>query len=772
MQDRYFLRLLAPFVALLVVLAGCDSGVAPSEAEQGPTATTVQFDASSTAVTEADSLAEIAVSISNPDGQSVTVEVIFAAASSSADLNDLNLNADGIPSVGDGNAYVVGSVTFDGSAEDGATETITFDVTDEDDLEERETAVFALQNVQTSGNASIGSPSSFDLSIGFPPIADIRTRSLGENATIQGIITRIDRGTAFMQDESGGIALFDDDFAGSVNPGDEVIVSGALTVFAGLLELEDVSGTVTSSENELPEPTTGTLAELAENGEALEATLVRVEDLSFEESGTFSGGTNYTVTDGSGGAVQLRVPSQSFYVGQPIPSEAVTFEGVLSQFNGAFDSIEPNTGYQMLAISEGDLSSVGDGNGGGGGPQPATINEARQSLDQEVVIEGTVTRAFGAYARVQDDSGPTGASGLVIRQTGGAFYDDVQSGTITAGTTLRITGTTSEFNGIAQINEDDLASYEVVSQGDAPSPQMPSLADLDTNGEDYESELVEITDLTFPEASGTFSTSTSYTVEDASGNQLTFRVQSGSETDLGGVAIPSGTFTYTGVVGEFDGTYQLVPILPSDIGATDGGGGDTPEPITIEEARALEDDEPVVFEAILTRGQGRYLFFQDETAGLQLFDFGGFNDELDSGELAIGDSVRVSGVMGTFSGQRQVTDADLEVLSSGNDLPAVQTITLDELNQNGSEYIHELVRVEDFTINADGDDVFQAGGGDGNYDIDDGTAMGVLRLEGSNSSEYEGEPIPSGEVTFEGAVTQFEGTYQLHLALESDLITE
>jgi len=196
----------------------------------------------------------------------------------------------------------------------------------------------------------------------------------------------------------------------------------------------------------------------------------------------------------------------------------------------------------------------------------------------------------------------------------------------------------------------------------------------------------------------------------------------------------------------------------------------------IADARALPDGEVVTIEGVLTRGKGRYLFFQDDTAGIMLFDFAGFNDELDSGDLAIGDLVRVNGRMDTFNDQRQLRIDDdafsISVLSSGNALPEIPTITLDELNSNPEAYIHQLVRVESFTIEPDGDTTFDAGGADGNYTIDDGTDTGVLRLEGSDSSEYEGEPIPSGAVTFEGAVSRFQSTYQLHLALESDLTVD
>jgi endonuclease I len=212
-----------------------------------------------------------------------------------------------------------------------------------------------------------------------------------------------------------------------------------------------------------------------------------------------------------------------------------------------------------------------------------TINEARQqSLGTEVTVTGTVTRAYGAYVRLQDTSGPTGASAIVLRQTSGtnsdAFQGDIADGTIQPGTTLEVTGGTSAFNGLLQINNDDLSSYTVQGQGTPPSPQAVTLAELAQNGEDYESELVRIGALRVPGASGSFQNGTTYTVENDAGTSFEVRVQDAGETDLGGTEIPKSVFAYEGVVGQYNGAgsganlpndgYQLIPVRPSDLQAT------------------------------------------------------------------------------------------------------------------------------------------------------------------------------------------------------------
>lgn len=198
------------------------------------------------------------------------------------------------------------------------------------------------------------------------------------------------------------------------------------------------------------------------------------------------------------------------------------------------------------------------------GQDVLSIADARsEGVGATVTVEGVVTRAFGDFVRLQDASGPTGASALVIRQTEGAFFDDVQDGTIARGTQLRLTGTLSEFNGLLQINEGDLSDFTVQGDGAVPDPQVVTFEDLTAGGEDYESELVSVSSVSL-DASGTFDFGTTYTATDPTGT-FAFRVQQDSETDLGGEPIPGGAFSYEGVVGQFRDDYQLIPVRTTDL---------------------------------------------------------------------------------------------------------------------------------------------------------------------------------------------------------------
>ncbi len=185
----------------------------------------------------------------------------------------------------------------------------------------------------------------------------------------------------------------------------------------------------------------------------------------------------------------------------------------------------------------------------------------QEGTGSTATVTGTVTRAFGAYVRFQDDSNSNSPSGLTIGATSGDFKEDIGS-TITRRTRLYVRGTLSESGGLLRIDDSGLKNYVVLEQGTLPTAQKVSLSQLQSSGENYESELVRVNGLSFQNPSGSFSANTTYTVADAT-TSLAYRVEGGNQTKLIGKSIPTGTFTYTGVVGESGSGSQLVPVRAS-----------------------------------------------------------------------------------------------------------------------------------------------------------------------------------------------------------------
>jgi hypothetical protein len=549
-------------LALTLGLVACDSG--GTGAEQLGDNTGIFFAASEASVDEGVGSYTVDIEVADPGFKELSVDVSLSDQStiSASDVR-------GLPSDT--------TIAFSKETTAGETQSLTFEIVDDDEfLEGDETVVLTLQNPSQS---SLGDPSTFTLTIEENDVTlttqEARDLPEGSRAVVDGIVTRVEADGLYLQDDAGALFVFDDSIVDAVGRGDEIRVDGTTGFFSGLFQLEDVGTeglTTISTGNDLPEPQTVTLDSLANNGEAFESELIRVQGFAIDSGGdaSFQGGTNYNIEDDTGTLI-LRIPSGSGLVGEDIPDRA-NFQGVLGQFNGGGSGAdEPDSGYQLLGLTADDLENAA--------PATQTIADARaQPMGTTVTIEGTVTRAFNAFVRIQDSSGPTGASGIVIRQTSGSgnadFRDDVADGTIQPGTQLRLTGVTSAFSGLIQINNEDLASYEVTGQGAVPTPQTISLDQLaDDVGEDYESELVRVEGLTFPDASGTFENGTTYTVEEGGGTQADLRVQGEDETALGGASIPGGTFTYIGIVGQFnnfgdvreDGGYQLIPVRESDL---------------------------------------------------------------------------------------------------------------------------------------------------------------------------------------------------------------
>ncbi|PAP76450.1 T9SS type A sorting domain-containing protein [Rubrivirga marina] len=211
---------------------------------------------------------------------------------------------------------------------------------------------------------------------------------------------------------------------------------------------------------------------------------------------------------------------------------------------------------------------------------PIPIADARaQGSGATVTFEGTVTRSEGAFTYLQDETG-----GLTIRQTSGDFFDAVADNTVRPGATLRVTGTLSEFNGLLQINNADLESFEPIAYPPVPEPQEVTLQELATNGEAYEGELVLVTDVTFADPPTQFEAATTYQVSDPTddSNAVTVRVPNAEDTEIEGTDFLGDPSRVTGVVGQFSSTdpdagYQILLVSIREVLRNDVAVGEDPE---------------------------------------------------------------------------------------------------------------------------------------------------------------------------------------------------
>lgn len=180
------------------------------------------------------------------------------------------------------------------------------------------------------------------------------------NITIRGVATVGrefgERGPGFLQDDTGGIAVFGSQFTEQVIPGFalEMEVTGAVSFFNGQTEFIPYSVKRLRSSS-FPQPEQASTGQIAQEGESLEGKLVRVTGANI--SGSFpptGANANLTINDGTGPCT-LRIDKDTNIPGNPTPSGKVNITGVVGQF----DSEPPyDSGYQLLPRSMADIEIV------------------------------------------------------------------------------------------------------------------------------------------------------------------------------------------------------------------------------------------------------------------------------------------------------------------------------------------------------------------------------------------------------------------------------
>lgn len=167
-------------------------------------------------------------------------------------------------------------------------------------------------------------------------------------------------------------------------------------------------------------------------------------------------------------------------------------------------------------------------------------------IGQTVTVNAVATNGaeLGSIRYMQD--GTAGIAGYGGPITG-----------VSRGDSITVTGPLIEFSGLLEIS----TVTNVVNHGPAVIMPTPVQIPIPSAGESLESELTEIQNVTFVE-SGNFAGNTTYTITDGA-NNLDVRINTG--IDLVGTAIPSGPITITGLIGQFNANYQIVPRDLNDI---------------------------------------------------------------------------------------------------------------------------------------------------------------------------------------------------------------
>lgn len=209
------------------------------------------------------------------------------------------------------------------------------------------------------------------------PIDSVRIQdSLGvpllinQSITTRGVVTthrEFGGSLVYFQTNTAGLVGFDTAFCNHVKRGDSIEVTGVVTQFSGLSELNPVTSLTIFDTGNIVTPTVLTCTQVRVGGEAYEGMLIKIRNvtavhtLTGENVTTWAvtgSGTNYRLIAGSD-SCDIRIYATTDIANQPVrafPFDVIT---ECSQFKFSAPFIG---GYQILPRSLNDFSSATDVN--------------------------------------------------------------------------------------------------------------------------------------------------------------------------------------------------------------------------------------------------------------------------------------------------------------------------------------------------------------------------------------------------------------------------
>jgi phosphatidylserine/phosphatidylglycerophosphate/cardiolipin synthase-like enzyme len=226
---------------------------------------------------------------------------------------------------------------------------------------------------------------------------------LGQTVTVRGVITmsqELATPLVYFQDPTGGMIGYDGTFWPSTEQGDSVQVTGVVTQFNGLTELQPVNTSTVLASNIPFTPRVVTCSNIRLNGELYEGQLIRINGVTAVHSttgqnvtswNTTGSGTNYRVLVGND-SVEIRIYSSTNIANAPVPPFPFDVIALTSQF----DSSPPyNSGYQILPRSLSDFIVSG-----GSGPLLSQISYTN-ILQNSVTITWQTSTSSNSKVRWQ-----------------------------------------------------------------------------------------------------------------------------------------------------------------------------------------------------------------------------------------------------------------------------------------------------------------------------------------------------------------------------------
>ena len=259
-------------------------------------------------------------------------------------------------------------------------------------------------------------------------IAEARGMAEGTEVTVQGIITATTWGTvgsstqAAIQDDSGGMVIYAGGFDAGLIVGDEIIITGLIDIYAGLIEVTPSAPTdieVLSSGNDLPAIQMLTIPEILANGADYESEFVHLDSVTIV-SGTWptsSSSTNMTIADADGVTMTMRIDGDTDLHTHDAMLGYFTLDAIVGRYNDVF---------QVFPRYYTDLQQIGD-------PTPLITGVSQDPASPIPTDDVTITATIidnSSVASASLEYVVDGGVEMVVAMTAGA--DDVYTGIIPA----------------------------------------------------------------------------------------------------------------------------------------------------------------------------------------------------------------------------------------------------------------------------------------------------------------------------------------------------
>ncbi|MBN1396584.1 MAG: lamin tail domain-containing protein [Bacteroidetes bacterium] len=261
--------------------------------------------------------------------------------------------------------------------------------------------------------------SGFSLAFGISTIAQARAAGTGSVLCVRGIVTAagVFDTLTFIQDTTAGIAVSCPAFSASAHTGDIWELEGRVSCSNGLLCIDSlINTTCLSIAKPLPECK---IINTLQAGEAYESQLVTIPDVSFAESGVFTGGISgktYHISDDSA-RLDVRIPVNSELEGLAIPAGIINLQGILGRYYSRYQII-PRNKTDLVQMSGPAFSSP---------PAITSLTESSFTVSWTTSEPGYSYVLFGTTPQLNDStsaSTPSTSHNITVsgRQPGRLYY--------------------------------------------------------------------------------------------------------------------------------------------------------------------------------------------------------------------------------------------------------------------------------------------------------------------------------------------------------------